>query len=133
MRAINTRPRRHNAPRPAEKSAPTYLQWLRGRVCYLDGHRAGGCGLGDPPRKSPVEAAHVDHGGDKGMGTKASDRFALPLCQRHHDEQSGKIGSFRNRGGWSMFQIKYGFNAVDVAGDYWSRWPGRRAWEDKNG
>lgn len=129
---LDVRPRKRNAPRPAEKSAPTYLQWLRGRSCYLDGHRNGGCGLGEPPRRSPVEAAHVDHGGDKGMSTKASDRFAIPLCQRHHDEQSGKIGEFRQRGGWKSFQLKYGFNAVEVAAAYWRKWPGRGAWEKRN-
>jgi len=67
------------------------------------------------------------------MGTKASDRFALPLCQRHHDEQSGKIGEFRQRGGWRSFELKYGFNAVAVAGEYWRKWPGRVAWEARNG
>lgn len=130
---LDVSPRRTNASRPAEKSAPQYLAWLGKRKCYLAKHRAGGCGLGDPPRKSPVEAAHVDHGGDKGMGTKASDRFAIPLCQRHHDEQSGKIGEFRQRGGWPTFQLKYGFNAVNEAERYWRAWPGRAAWEVKNG
>ncbi len=124
--------RRQNAPRPEWKQAPAFLQWLRGRPCYLANHRAGGCGLGDPPRKSPVEAAHVDHGGDKGTSTKASDRFAIPLCQRHHDEQGGRIGSFRNRGGWKTFQVKYGFNAVHVAEEYWRAWPGRAAWENRD-
>lgn len=122
MIRVDTRPRRKNAPRPAWKVEAAYLQWLRGRPCYL--HGRGGCGLGDPPRKTPIEAAHVDHGGDKGMGTKASDRFAIPLCQRHHDEQGGKIGSFRQRGGWKTFQIKYGFDAVKVANEYWRAWKG---------
>jgi hypothetical protein len=125
------KPRKRNAARPAEKSAPQFLAWLRGRECFLAGHRAGGCGLGSPPRKSPVEAAHIDHGGDKGMSSKVSDKFAIPLCQRHHDEQSGKIGEFRQRGGWRTFEIKYGFDAVDVAGDYWHLWPQRHAWERK--
>jgi hypothetical protein len=128
---LNTAPRRQNAPRPAEKSAPTYLQWVRGRRCFLDGHRAGGCGWGDPPRKSFVEAAHVDHGGDKGMGTKASDCWAIPLCQRHHDEQGGKVGSFKQRGGWKSFELKYGFDAKDVAQQFWRAWPGRVKWEAK--
>lgn len=132
MRA-NTRPRKRNSPRPAEKSAPAFLQWLRGRECFLANHRCGGCGEGDASfARPPVEAAHVDHAGGKGMGTKAPDRFAIPLCQRHHDEQGGRVGSFRSgRGGWKTFEIKYGFHAVDVAGDYWHRWPGRRAWEAK--
>lgn len=133
LRPSALKPRKQNAPRPAWKTAESYKQWLRGRRCHLDGHRAGGCGVGDPPRKSPVEAAHVDHGGDKGMQTKASDRFAIPLCQRHHDEQGGKIGSFRQRGGWRSFELKYGFSALKVADEYWRAWPGRREWEQSNG
>ncbi len=125
------RPRKRNAPRPAEKSAPGYLKWLRGRPCYLAGHRIGGCGVGEPIRKSPIEAAHVDHGGDKGTSTKAADRHAIPLCQCHHDEQSGKIGSFRQRGGWRSFELKYGFSATQAAADFWRAWPGRIAWERK--
>lgn len=128
--------RRQNAGRPAEKSAPGFLQWLRGRPCYLAGHRNGGCGAGDPPRRSPVEAAHVDHGGDKGLGTKASDRHAIPLCQKHHDEQGGRIGSFRQRGGWRSFELKYGFSATQVASDYWRAWLGTpmgRTWEGGRG
>lgn len=129
---INTSSRHKNAPRPAWKANELYKQWLRGRPCYLDGHRNGGCGLADPPRRTPVEAAHVDHGGDKGMGSKASDRFCIPLCQRHHDEQGGKIGPFKSRGGWPTFELKYGFDAVSVAAEYYRRWPGRAAWESEN-
>ena len=125
------RNRNRNKPRPEWKVAESYLAWLRKRPCSLADHRAGGCGVGDPPRKSPVEAAHVDHAGDKGMGTKASDCHALPLCQRHHDEQGGRIGSFRQRGGWRSFELKYGFDAVKVANAYWAAWPGRRKWEQE--
>jgi hypothetical protein len=114
--------RHKNAPRPAWKVTESYLQWLRGRPCYLAANRAGGCGDAEVPRRAPIEAAHVNHGGGGGMGEKAADRHAIPLCQRHHDEQHGKIGSFRNRGGWATFQLKYGFNAVTVAGQYWAEW-----------
>jgi hypothetical protein len=131
MLRVNTKPRKRNAPRPAEKSAPQFKAWLGKRECFLAKHPLGGCGWGDPPRKSFVEAAHVDHAGGKGMGTKVADSFCLPLCQRHHDEQSGKIGAFRQRGGWPKFQAKYGFTAVDAAGDYWHLWGGRIAWERK--
>ncbi len=130
---IDVRPRKKNAGRPAWKMADSYLAWLRKRPCFLANHRAGGCGLADIPRKSPVEAAHVDHGGDKGVGTKASDHFAIPLCQRHHDEQGGKIGAFKQRGGWPTFQLKYGFDAVQVAHEYWTKWPGKHGWEDRHG
>jgi hypothetical protein len=114
MLRVNTKPRRRNAPRPAEKSAPAFLQWLRGRECVL----AFNC-------DGKIEAAHVDHGGDKGMGTKAADRFALPMCAKHHREQHAT--------GWETFQRTYGnFDALAVAGSYWQAWPGRRAWEAKN-
>jgi hypothetical protein len=95
------RNRNRNKPRPEWKVALSYLEWLRKRPC------------------------------GKGMSTKAADCHALPLCQRHHDEQGGKVGSFRNRGGWPTFQLKYGFNAVDVADAYWRAWPGRFAWEQQ--
>lgn len=119
---VDVSPRKKNAPRPAWKVADAHTQWLRGRPCHLA--NKGGCGLGDPPRRTPIEAAHVDHGGDKGMGTRASDHFCIPLCQRHHDEQHGKIGAFSQRGGWKTFQIKYGFDAVKVAAEYWRLWKG---------
>lgn len=119
---VDVRPRHRNAPRPAWKVELAYLQFLRGRKCYLA--NKGGCGFADPPRSRPIEPAHVDHGGDKGMGTKASDCFAIPLCQRHHDEQHGKIGAFSQRGGWKTFQLKYGFDAVKVAAEYWRQWKG---------
>lgn len=123
----NTAPRRKNRARPPEKVARAFLQWIRGRECHVA--VKGGCGLGDPPRSTPIEAAHVDHGGDKGLSTKASDKYAIPLCQRHHDEQGGKVGSFKSRGGWPTFEAKYGFSAVVAAADYWRRWPGRARWE----
>ncbi len=125
------RNRNRNAPRPEWKMAPAYLEWLRKRPCYLDGR---GCGWGDPPRRAPVEAAHVDCAGGKGMGTRVADAYAIPLCQRHHDEQHGKIGPFKTRGGWPTFQLKYGFNAVEVADAYWKSWDGKAKWEiDREG
>lgn len=113
MLRVNTKPRRRNSPRPAEKSAPGFLKWLRGRECVM----AFNC-------EGRMEAAHVDYAGDKGMGTKASDRFAIPMCAKHHREQHDK--------GWDTFQRTYGnFNALDVAEAYWKAWPGRIAWEAK--
>jgi hypothetical protein len=136
-RSSLARPRHRNAPRPAEKSAKGFLQWLRGRDCVLAHRRDGGCGLAKPPRKSPVEAAHVDYAAKhsseaKGMSSKTADRWALPLCQRHHDEQGGKVGAFKSRGGWPTFELKYGIKADELAKEYWLLWPGRRRWEEQN-
>lgn len=49
-----------------------YLAWLRRQPCVV-------CRIGAPYRA--VEAAHV---GVRGMGSKISDYFALPLCHDHH-------------------------------------------------
>lgn len=109
-------PRKKNAGRPANKSAPGFLQWLRGRPCILA--HTGEC-------EGRMEAMHVDHGGDKGMSTKVSDRFAIPGCSGHHREQ--------HNSGWATFQAKHKFDALWAAGQYWSKWPGRGAWEARNG
>ena len=118
MIRVDTRPRKRNSPRPAHKSAPGYLQWLRGRKCAADGHD-----LCD----GRMEAAHVDHAGDKGVSTKVSDKFAIPLCSDHHRRQHTK--------GWMTFEAEClgGRSAVALADAYWTMWPGRRAWEERNG
>lgn len=110
------RPRRQNAGRPAWKSAPGYLRWLRRLPCALDGR--GGCG-------ERIEAAHVDYAGDKGMGTKVSDRFSIPLCSEHHRLQ--------HAWGWDSWEGNFKFDALMAADAYWREWPGRRAWEQANG
>ena len=116
------RPRKRNSPRPAEKSAKGFLQWLRGRECLCAG---GGC-------DGRIEAAHVDYAGDKGMGTKVSDRHAVPLCSRHH--------AWQHQHGWPLFErwwlgggAKAEGYALKAAAAYWRAWPGRAAWEAKNG
>ena len=114
---INAAPRRKNAPRPAWKIARSYLQWLRGRQCAADGY-----GLCD----GIMTAAHVDHAGDKGMGTKVSDRFAIPLCYGHAMRQHTR--------GWMTFEKEClgGKSAVAMADAYWQAWPGRAVWEAEN-
>lgn len=118
---VNTKPRRKNAPRIAEKSAPGFLQWLRGREClaFYDGEGGPDCG-------GKIQAAHVDYAGDKGMGTKVSDRYAVPMCVAHHARQ--------HQVGWRYFEIEmvrpHGY-ALKAAEAYWRAWPGRIAWERK--
>jgi hypothetical protein len=114
---IDTRPRKRNAPRPAEKAAPGFLQWLRGRDCLFASY--GGC-------EGPIEAMHLDFAGDKGIGTKVSDRYSVPACSGHHRSQHNK--------GWATFLRIMGISKevlLDGAAQFWSRWPGRPAWERK--
>lgn len=66
--------------RPAKRGK--YLSWLHGLPCVVTGRRG-------------VQAAHVSfaspwHGHfGRAKGTKAPDRFALPLCPEEHTRQHG--------------------------------------------
>lgn len=115
---VNTRPRKRNSPRPAEKSAPAFLQWLRGRECA--------CGGRNPHCGGRMEAAHGPHKASKGIGTKCADQFAMPLSTLCHVLQHTK--------GWPWFsrEILSGRDPIEVTAAYWQAWPGRRAWEMKN-
>ena len=115
---IDTRPRHENAPRPKEKSAPQFLQWLRGRRCACGGNYAD-CG-------GKIEAAHVPDPATKGIGTKSSDRYAIPLSHWCH--------SLQHNIGWPTYAASYldGRDPRGMAEAYWKAWPGRGKWEAKN-
>lgn len=104
---VDCSPRKKNAPRPAWKVEKAYLQWLRGRPCMLAG---AGC-------VGRIEAAHTPDPESKGMGTKAADRNAIPLCQAHHALHTTK--------GWSAIGLTRE-TAAKAAGEYWRRWKGDR-------
>lgn len=113
---IDTRPRHRNPGRPPEKDARGFLQWLRGRACCAHGLDCAG----------KIEAAHVDYAGGKGIGTKVSDQYAVPLCSAHHRRQ--------HQIGWRAFECEaWGINdyALKAAEAFWRQWPGRIAWERK--
>lgn len=103
---IDVRPRKRNAPRPAWKVATAYLQWLRGRPCALADK--GNC-------DGKMEAAHTPDPSSKGMGTKAADRNAIPLCQAHHKLHTDK--------GWSAIGLTRE-TAQALAAAYWNAWKG---------
>lgn len=117
MFKVNTGPRIRNAGRPAHKEAPAFLKWLRGRECILA--HTGEC-------RGKVRACHWDEAGDKGVATKVSDKFSLPMCDEHHRIQTDVIG-------WPRFQLKYGFKAADVCAKFWQDWHGRAKWEAEHG
>jgi hypothetical protein len=114
---VDVRPRKRNAPRPAEKSAPGFLQWIRGRACACQGN--------SPKCHGKMQAAHTNDKTTKGVGTKCADRFAIPLslgCHWHQHEI-----------GWPEFARRYlgGMPPPVIATGYWLAWPGRIAWERK--
>lgn len=115
---IDVRPRNRNAPRPAEKSAPGFLQWLRGRPCACAGR--------NPECDGKMQAAHVPDPATKGIGTKSSDQYAIPLTVSCHFLQ--------HMVGWQTFAANHlgGADPRAMAEAYWRQWPGRSAWEAKN-
>ena len=120
MLRVSTKPRKRNSPRIAEKSAPGFLQYLRGRGCVF----AGSFWLG--PCGGKTEAMHLDFAGGKGMGTKVADSFCIPGCSVHHKRQTDK--------GWITFikEARTSKQELLAAADtFWRTWPGRIAWERK--
>ena len=103
---VDVRPRRKNAPRPAWKVEKAYHQWLRGRPCAAAGR--GDCW-------GRMEAAHTPDPLSKGVGTKAADHNAIPLCQHHHQ--------LHTRKGWSAIGLTRE-TAQAAAATYWRLWKG---------
>lgn len=119
-------PRRaKNAPRPAWKVVEAFKQWVRGHECACRGR--------NPDCAGKIEAAHVDYAGKgtrdaKGMGTKAADRFVIPLTAACHKLQHGK--------GWPWFDkmiLGAAGAAEALARKLWNAWPGRHEWEAAHG
>lgn len=112
---LDLRPRKRNAGRPANKSAPGFLQWIRRLDCVFAD--TGKC-------EGKIEAMHLDFAGGKGMGTKVADQFSVPACSGHHHRQHTK--------GWATFLREVGATKealLDAAGKLWRAWPGRLKWE----
>ena len=110
MLRVNTSPRRKNAPRPAWKVEAAFLQWLRGRPCA--------CGGLNPDCEGKIQAAHVPHKASKGMGTKAADRWAIPLSEGCHIRTQHRIG-------WQSFAKQFlRADPVEMAEAYWRSWKG---------
>lgn len=78
-----------NLAKPKPVRSRSYLSFIHEQECIV-------C------HGVPVEAAHT---GEHGLGTKASDTRALPLCERHHRGQYGldSIGPAR-------FEASYGID-----------------------
>ena len=72
-----------------------YLAFIRQQRCCICGETHG------------VQAAHLRVGSvndgkrDSGMAEKSSDRWALPLCKKHHDRQH----NMNEREFWASYGI----------------------------
>lgn len=94
---------------------PGHRQWVRRFLCAVEGCN----GL-------PIIAAHVRLGIPKedkgGTGMKPHDRWCVPLCDAHHDEQHS-IGE-------ATFARKYGLDLIALAEQLQRASPHKRKWED---
>ena len=64
--------KKRSRPRLGPQRSPDYLAWIRTLPCVV-------CGSA-----RLVEAAHTNALGPRGLGQKASDFSAVPLCAAHH-------------------------------------------------
>ena len=94
--------------REPRRKSPTYLAWVRTLPCLV-------C-----KDSTATEAAHIRYGDPQafkrptGMGEKPDDRWAIPLCSRHHREQhSGSERKF-----WQDNDI----DPVKTALALWVKW-----------
>jgi hypothetical protein len=93
------------------QKSPTYLDWLRGLPCII-------C-----RDNTTTEAAHVRYGDlehgkrPTGLGERPDDRWALPLCHRHHTDDQHRMSE-------RAFWEKHGIDPIMLCMKlfrYWQR------------
>ena len=112
---IDVRPRKQNSRRNEEgRTFPAHLAWLRKRPCLVadkPGHSCSG----------RMEAHHVNEGHQRGMGQRAPDYMAVPVCSAAHRAI--------HDAGHKTWQLRHGVNLLDAAAEYARRSPHRALWE----
>jgi hypothetical protein len=69
---------------------PAHLGYVRSQPCCAPGAPAGCYG-----------AIEAHHAGERGLGLRAHDHTAVPLCRQHHRDWHAGAGPFR---GWNQGQ-----------------------------
>lgn len=114
-RRIDVRPRIGKSRKAELKfNCEPFLKFLRGRRCRIEGLKGHVC-------RGKVRACHVDYAGGKGVSLKVSDRFAIPMCDGAHAEQTDVLG-------WPDFEAKYQIDALADSRGFWQAWPSRMTW-----
>ena len=96
------------------KRSPSHLKWIRGHDCAVSNKDC----------KGKIEAAHVRRGTDGGSGVKPSDKWTIPLCGYHHQQQ--------HREGEITFEVMHGIDLKEIAEKAFNRSPYRRDFETSN-
>ena len=103
---------------PARTRSPGHLAWVRGFACIAFGRDPDGC-------QGKIQSHHVSEDGNAGMGIKAPDSDAVPLCARHHD--------MGHTIGWVTFATRFGLDLVAHAAKFWRTSPHRAKAEAAHG
>ena len=94
LRIRKPKERRPSAAIKREREAPGYLEKIRALPCCIPGCNA----------PAPSHAHHLKCTGERGIGRKSSNRWAVPLCYECHIHGVERVGSrqeaawFRERG-----------------------------------
>ena len=92
-----------------------HLEWIRTLPCLI-------CKAGYYSHSKEVQAHHLmkPYDGFRGMGLKANDRNAIPLCYMHHSQLHIKFGD--------EFQFFANYGLPNTFGQDWAK----RLWEKKS-
>lgn len=93
-----TRPKRE----PRDGMSASHLAMVRKLPCCV-------CGLSS----NYTEAHHLLRTGEHGMGRKSSDRWAISLCQYHHDR-------LHAHGDEEAFLMQFGIPGRELASSLWA-------------
>ena len=94
--------RKRSRPRRGPERSPDYLAWIRTLGCVVCSRVS--CGA------TVIEAAHTNVLGARGLGQKASDFSAIPLCAAHHREN---LDSYHQLGE-TEFSHKHGIDLKEL-------------------
>jgi len=111
-------PRDKKPPTPLQKRQADpendrkHLDDIKSLMCCVKG-----CG------KNADDPHHLKHGIPRGLGIKAKDRYAVPMCRRHHDEVE-RAGS-KNEHQW--FAERGILSVIELANGLWAArsYPGK--------
>lgn len=81
-----------------------HLAYIRSLNCIIADNKGQWC------NGKPVHAHHLTFGGRRGMGTKAGDDRAVPLCNFHHNTLH-RMGEKRF---WKMWGIEAELKAQEL-------------------
>ena len=96
-----------------ERDIP-YLNWITTQQCCV-------CAIHFSPQ---FGRTYAHHSGPRGMGQKAPDRTAIPLCWRHHDRNSTKSVHALGKRFW----VTYGLEREALVKELNERFDGEMDW-----